>query len=64
MHTLQKPNGSEEESSKSSTCQPGSVSIKYSDMLLVELPLLAIRLFPPLLFMILTVVVVVEIEFL
>ena len=35
MQTLEKPNGVEEESRKSSTCQPGS-SIKYSDMLLVK----------------------------
>jgi hypothetical protein len=38
MQTLQKPKGAEEvESRKSSTCQPGRVSIKYSDMLLVWL---------------------------
>lgn len=36
MQTLQKPKGVEDESRKSSTCQPGSVSIRYSDMLLVE----------------------------
>lgn len=36
MQTLQKPKGLEEKSRRSSTCQPGSVSIKYSDMLLVD----------------------------
>lgn len=35
MQTLQKPKGAEVKSRKSSTCQPGRVSIKYSDMLLV-----------------------------
>ena len=35
MQTLQKPEGAQVESRKSSTCQPGRVSIKYSDMLLV-----------------------------
>lgn len=35
MQTLQKPKGAQVESRKSSTCQPGRVSIKYSDMLLV-----------------------------
>lgn len=35
MQTLEKQNGALEESRKSSTCQPGSVSIKYSDMVLV-----------------------------
>ncbi|KAI4336819.1 hypothetical protein L6164_015299 [Bauhinia variegata] len=34
--TLHKPDGTEDESRRSSTCQPGRVSIKYSDMLLVE----------------------------
>lgn len=38
MQTLQKPKGDRDgdESSKSSTYQPGSISIKYSDILLVE----------------------------
>ena len=50
MQTLEKPKGGEEESRKSSTCQPGSISIKYSDMLLVEPPpSLANRLSPLLL---------------
>ena len=50
--TLQKPKGSEEESRRSSTCQPGNIS-KYSDMLLAETvphSLAATTLFPPLLF--------------
>ena len=49
MQTLQKPKGGEG-SRKSSTCHPGSISIKYSDMLLVEPPpSLANRLSPLLL---------------
>ena len=47
---LQKPKEGEEESRKSSTCHPGSISIKYSDMLLVEPPsTLANKSSPPLL---------------
>lgn len=34
--TLLKPKGTAEASRKSSTCQPGRVSIKYSEMLLVK----------------------------
>lgn len=34
VQTLEKPKGTEYESRKSSTCHPGRVSIKYSDMLL------------------------------
>lgn len=45
-----KPNGTADESRKSSTFQPGRVSIKYSDMLLVETaPSLAIKFGPALL---------------
>lgn len=49
MQTLQKPKGVEDESRKSSTCQPGSVSIRYSDMLLVEPlpPSSFVNKFPP-----------------
>lgn len=36
MQTLKNPKGAEDESRRSSTCQPGRVSIKYSDILLVE----------------------------
>lgn len=64
MQTLQKPRGPEEKSRKSSTCQPGSVSIKYSDMLLVEpqpTPSWATNIPPPLL---LLAVLVVKVEFL
>ena len=46
-HTLLKPKGTEEESRKSSTCQPGNVSIKYSDMLLVETIPSCVDKFPP-----------------
>lgn len=47
--TLQKPKAVEGISRKSSTCQPGSVSIKYSEMLLVEpIPSFISRLSPAL----------------
>ena len=36
MQTLEEPEEGREESRKSSTRHPGSISIKYSDMLLVE----------------------------
>lgn len=36
MQTLQKPKEAEQESRKSSKCHPGSISIRYSDMLLVR----------------------------
>lgn len=49
MRTLQKPKGSEDESRKSSTCQPGNIS-KYSDMLLVETPPSLASKLSPLLF--------------
>jgi len=34
VETLEKPKATEYESRKSSTCHPGRVSIRYSDMLL------------------------------
>lgn len=36
MQTLQKPKEAEQESRKSSKCHPGSISVRYSDMLLVR----------------------------
>ena len=51
MQTLQKPKGVVEESRKSSTCQPGRVSIKYSDIVLLVVepnPSFVTKLSPPL----------------
>ena len=52
MQTLLKPNGVvEEESRNSSTCQPGRVSIKYSDIVLLVVepnPSLVTKLSPSL----------------
>ena len=52
MHTLQKPKGVVgEESRNSSTCHPGRVSIKYSDIVLLVVepnPSLVTKLSPPL----------------
>lgn len=42
LQTLQKPLEANEGSRKSSTCHPGSVSIKYSDILLVEYEALSV----------------------
>ena len=44
------------ESKKSSTCQPGNISIKYSDILLVETPSLVREASPPLFMLFMAVV--------
>ena len=62
MQTLEKPKGGEEESRKSSTCQPGSISIKYSDMLLVEPPPSLANMLSPLLLLITDAATVVQLD--
>jgi len=58
FQTLQKPKGTKYESRKSSTCHPGRVSIKYSDMLLALVE--PVPSTATLLLLLLVVVVVVE----